>query len=201
MTKSLSLLDEVSVASPCSAVWEDMIGTDRVRYCQHCEKNVYNLSDMSRTEAAAFVQSREGRTCIQFYRRADGTMLTDDCPVGLRALRRAARRSWALIAGGMTTVLGVFVGAASYSSAERRGGQAFRQIEPFASVLEWLDPTLRPAPALEVTPLPPVPIQCVKGEMAMPVPATPASDFGDNSGAVKTPATAPARTPRVPLDR
>ena len=30
---------------------------------------------------------KEGRLCVRFYTRADGTVLTQDCPVGLRAVR------------------------------------------------------------------------------------------------------------------
>jgi hypothetical protein len=94
-------LDSVQVASPCDASWEEMTGTDRVRFCGHCQRNVYYLSAMSRREAEELIQQREGRLCIRFYRRADGTILTEDCPVGLRAVRRRA----ALIIGGAAAVL------------------------------------------------------------------------------------------------
>src|SRR5213078_2882686 len=32
--------------------------------------------------------SNEGRLCVRYYRRADGSILTKDCPIGLRALKR-----------------------------------------------------------------------------------------------------------------
>lgn len=75
---------EIRVASPCSASWDAMDGDDRARFCVHCTKNVYDLSAMSRAEAEALVRGKEGRLCVRFYRRADGTVLTDNCPVGLR---------------------------------------------------------------------------------------------------------------------
>ena len=63
----------------------------RVRFCGLCAKNVYNLSEMTRAEATSFVESVEGGTaCVRFYKREDGTMLTSDCPVGVR--RRVRRR-------------------------------------------------------------------------------------------------------------
>jgi len=173
MLKTPSILGDVRVASPCAASWEEMTGSDRVRFCRNCQKNVYNLSAMSRDEAEAFVRQRESRICIQFYRRADGTMLTDDCPVGLRILRRAARRSWALIAGSLVAVLGLFVGGASYSSAKRPGAQSLRQLEPFASILEWLDPPPTTAPEPLPPVLPPAPPMLVRGEMCVPVRPTP----------------------------
>jgi|TARA_B100000809_G_scaffold247970_1_gene277583 hypothetical protein len=85
---AVSLLDIVDVASPCSADWDDMHGTERVRHCDACALNVYNLSAMTRDDAVQLVQNHEGRLCASFFRRVDGTVLTQDCPVSLRALRR-----------------------------------------------------------------------------------------------------------------
>jgi hypothetical protein len=82
-----SLLDEVSIASPCKASWEAMTGDARVRYCGECEKHVYNLSAMSREEATILLTEHEGSLCVRLYRREDGTVLTADCPVGRRRKR------------------------------------------------------------------------------------------------------------------
>ncbi len=84
-------LDNVSVAAPCHAKWSDMSGDDRARFCKLCSKHVYNLSGMSRTDAAALIKEKEGNLCIRFYRRADGTIISDNCPVGLRAARDRLR--------------------------------------------------------------------------------------------------------------
>jgi hypothetical protein len=98
MISDIKFLDSIDVAAPCSASWESMTGGDRVRFCQDCSKNVYNLSDMTRKEAEALVRENgEGRLCIRFYRRADGTVLTDNCPVGLRAMRNAIVNRWAVM--------------------------------------------------------------------------------------------------------
>ncbi|HEY6251733.1 MAG TPA: carboxypeptidase-like regulatory domain-containing protein [Candidatus Angelobacter sp.] len=69
-----------------------MSGDDRVRHCQECKLNVYNLSAMSRREAEELIARREGRLCVRFYQRADGTVLTRDCPVGFRRLVRKVSR-------------------------------------------------------------------------------------------------------------
>lgn len=89
-------LESIKVATPCKAEWEQMKGSSRVRFCASCEKNVYNLSGMTRPEAEALIRSREGELCIRLARRADGTVSTDDCPIGLRAARDAVRRRPAL---------------------------------------------------------------------------------------------------------
>lgn len=87
-----SPLDHVTVAAPCDAGWENMVGNERMRFCAKCSMNVYNLSGMTKSEAERLVVQAEGRLCIRFYRRTDGTILTKNCPVGLRALRRRAAR-------------------------------------------------------------------------------------------------------------
>lgn len=81
-------LDHVRVAAPCNADWEQMIGNERARFCGQCNLNVYNLSSMTRSEAESFIARNEGRLCVRFYRRQDGSIITENCPVGLRAIKR-----------------------------------------------------------------------------------------------------------------
>jgi hypothetical protein len=45
------MLDQIKIASPCSATWEQMVGNDRVRFCAECKKKVFNLSAMTRRDA------------------------------------------------------------------------------------------------------------------------------------------------------
>ena len=72
-----------------------MHGNDRVRFCAACSKNVYNIAELSEAQASTLIGEAEGRTCVRFYRRRDGTVLTADCPVGLRSAvrRRVLRRA------------------------------------------------------------------------------------------------------------
>lgn len=88
MTELKNALDKIKVASPCDANWNEMIGDDRKRHCAECRLNVYNLSDMTKTEAESFLINSEGRICLRIYRRADGTVITRDCPVGFAKLKR-----------------------------------------------------------------------------------------------------------------
>lgn len=78
----------VHVAAPCQADWNQMMGDERVRFCGACNLNVYNLSAMTRDQAETLIARTEGRLCVKFYRRRDGSIITQDCPVGLRAIRR-----------------------------------------------------------------------------------------------------------------
>jgi hypothetical protein len=94
MRTALELLPDVRVASPCPADWDAMPGTGAVRHSGQCGLNVYNLSALTTRQAADLIRDAEGRLCVRLYRRADGTVLTRDCPVGLR-LRRLAWRALA----------------------------------------------------------------------------------------------------------
>ena len=94
MPKLTSPLDNLRIAAPCPADWDQMFSfeDERVRFCSQCNLNVYNLSDMSRQEAEALITKTEGRLCVRFYRKADGSVLTQNCPVGLKAIKR--RVAW-----------------------------------------------------------------------------------------------------------
>ena len=93
MSKPASLLDRTYVATPCTADWGRMEGDEKKRFCGQCSLHVYDVSAMSRGEAEALIARTEGRLCMRLYRRADGTVITRDCPVGLRAVRRRVSRA------------------------------------------------------------------------------------------------------------
>lgn len=91
MAKFDNPLNNLKVASPCSQDWNAMIGSERKRYCGECKLNVYNLSGMTRTEAENLITNAEGRLCVRFYQRADGSVLTEDCPVGWAKVKQRTR--------------------------------------------------------------------------------------------------------------
>lgn len=99
MNKQRFSPDDLRVASPCTASWEGMSGDERKRLCALCGLHVHNVAALTRVEVEALVNGADGRLCLRLYRRADGTVITRDCPVGLRAVRRrVARKAGALFA-------------------------------------------------------------------------------------------------------
>ena len=88
MSQYKSPLDSLKVASPCSMAWNEMYGDDRKRFCGECRLNVYDLSGMTRQEAENLLVTSEGRLCVRYYKRSDGTVLTKDCPVGWAKVRQ-----------------------------------------------------------------------------------------------------------------
>ncbi len=84
-------LNNVRIASPCSADWSQMYGDERKRFCGDCKLNVYNLSGMTKGDAEALIMNAEGRLCVRFYQRADGSVITKDCPVGWAGVKHRTK--------------------------------------------------------------------------------------------------------------
>ena len=128
------MLDRVSIAAPCPADWDSMPGTDQVRHCSQCNKNVYNLSAMTRREAEALLREKEGQLCARLYRRADGTILTENCPAGLRAISRRISR----VAGAaMSAVATLSSATAAQFPMFRNSRLAAMALENFACCSVW----------------------------------------------------------------
>lgn len=157
---SLQLLDSIKIASPCSADWDAMTGDDRVRHCAECKLNVYNLSAMTADEAVALVQSAEGRLCVNLFKRADGTVITADCPVGLRAARIKAGKALARMAVAAALLITGGIAAATGRSASRV--PSLGSMRPFSTIRAWFAPTVIPPLMGKVAP------RSLRGALAIP---------------------------------
>jgi hypothetical protein len=95
---------------------------------------------MSKPEADHLIINREGRLCVRFYRRADGSILTKDCPVGLRATKRRFSSLGKAIA---TSVLSFFAGVGFHHGVERVADKVLdlipieKERQPITGVLEF----------------------------------------------------------------
>ena len=112
-TEFTNPLDNIRIASPCKANWEAMFGNKRQRFCGECKLNVYNLSGMTQREAENLILQTEGRLCVRFYKRADGSVLTKDCPVGWHAIKRKVSKTATAFASLVFTALSG-IGLANY---------------------------------------------------------------------------------------
>jgi hypothetical protein len=102
----LPVLPNIRVATPCTADWNQMTGDDRVLHCGTCDKDVFNLSAMTREDAEALILEKAGELCARYYQRKDGTILLADCTVGIaqkRKRRVIAAGAAMLLAGGGAT--------------------------------------------------------------------------------------------------
>ena len=96
----------VVIASPCEESWESMQGDARVRACARCKLNVFDVKELSEQELRKLFVKTDGELCGRVYQRADGTVLTSDCPTGLARLRRKALAAFVLVATMLVAVIG-----------------------------------------------------------------------------------------------
>ena len=112
--RTLPLLEDLKVAAPCDVSWNAMRGNGRVRDCPSCEKQVFNIAGMTRSEAELLLVQRAEGVCARFFRRTDGTIMTADCPVGVR-LRHRMQVTMALVTAALAGAL-VFLGLMKQTS-------------------------------------------------------------------------------------
>jgi hypothetical protein len=125
---------DLRIASPCFAKWDEMQGDDRSRYCSHCNLTVYNFSAMTSAEVEELISAKAGRICARLYRRSDGTILTQDCPVGFRAkVRRVSRVAGAALSGAMSVL------AAAQETPNKSTHSVQLQAEQFGMQLKITD--------------------------------------------------------------
>jgi hypothetical protein len=92
MARRIKNLDAIRVASPCQTDWDAMAGDERVRFCGQCNKSVYNLSALTRKQAATLISDKQGKLCAKFLLRPDGTLLTLEPASAPRAPRGRTSR-------------------------------------------------------------------------------------------------------------
>lgn len=160
MAKFESPLNNIKVASPCSMNWDEMYGNERKRFCGDCKLNVYNLSGMTREEAESLIINTEGRLCVKFYKRADGSVITQDCPVGWAKVKQRAQM---VATAAFSLILSLFGGLlfASFFSKGQKDIGKFRWI-PFTTptpnyertmgVIAMPSPTPKQSPTPRATP-------------------------------------------------
>ena len=103
-----SPLKNLKVASPCSADWDQMAGDNRKRFCGDCKLHVYNLSGMTTYDAENLLRLSEGRLCVRYFERSDGTVLTKECPVGWAGVKRRLSVAAAAAFGLFISLVGLF---------------------------------------------------------------------------------------------
>lgn len=154
----LDQIDNLRVATPCHMTWDDLSGdSDTQRYCGECRLNVFNFTGMSRDDIAEVLTATEGRVCAQLYQRPDGTVITQDCPVGLAAVRAAIRRRVARMTVACGLIIAGISGLAFGGARSDRNDARLRRFQPFAKISEAVAPAMPPMVMGSICPPPPPP--------------------------------------------
>ncbi len=99
-----NFLYNLTIPSPCSADWNSMIGNNQVRFCEHCQLNVHDLSQLTRSQAERLIARANGRVCVRYHTDDKGRPIT--LPVSQK-LHRIGRRVSRIAAGAFTATLSV----------------------------------------------------------------------------------------------
>ena len=170
--------DDLTIREPCEEDWSAMTGDGPRRYCDACERSVHNLSEMTKPEADALLESRTGRLCVRYAINPDGSVRFRPQPTPTPALvqlrarppqepRRAAALARAAMAASLLAACTQHTHDDSPSGCldgtiELIEGHEVHEMGELAEEPPGVDPTLAPLPPIEmpgvqVVPPPPPP--------------------------------------------
>ena len=115
---------------------------------------------MTTYDAENLLRLSEGRLCVRYYQRPDGTILTRDCPVGWAGVKR---RISIFASAAAAVIISLFGGLLVLSTF----GRATRAISKIP--IPFVKPTPEPAIMGAIAMPPPTPTPEVKKVMGRPV--------------------------------
>jgi hypothetical protein len=133
MSKNSFSLELLDVKSPCTFSWDKMQGDERVRFCPECRLSVYNVSAMAFGEISQLIRQKQGRLCIRFARRADGTVVTLDYR-RTRGLRRGYALAVGIVASTFAVAVGCLLMLAGVIERDKDRNRGSSRIDPFGIV-------------------------------------------------------------------
>ncbi|MDQ2686635.1 MAG: hypothetical protein M3Y28_02085 [Armatimonadota bacterium] len=118
-------LKQISVPNPCPARWDAMEGGAEKRFCTGCQKNVYNLSEMSRREGEDLLTRTDAKVCVFFHPDAGGAPLARedvpaDIPLATRPRPSVWRRAWAAALSGLAAVTLTALGGGAQAAPHKK---------------------------------------------------------------------------------
>jgi hypothetical protein len=92
-------LDDSHIPVPCTKAWDELKGNGVARSCDTCNKDVHDLSQLTRAQADELLASNSD-LCVRYATRKDGTLVLADSLVRGRASKaRSLVLAAALVAG------------------------------------------------------------------------------------------------------
>jgi hypothetical protein len=88
-TSDIPLAQLARIDRPCSMQWSQLHGDSRRRHCDHCNKDVHNLSALTEP-AARRLLARPEKLCCRYEVAPDGQPITAERPIRLAWARAAA---------------------------------------------------------------------------------------------------------------
>lgn len=82
------LSNQLKIKNPCSANWDQMIGNDWVRFCEHCQLTVNDLTPLTPKRVRRLIAESKGRLCVRYQHGPDGNILLKPVEQQLHQIRR-----------------------------------------------------------------------------------------------------------------
>ncbi len=91
----LDRFDRIAIKTPCQMDWYKMEGNERVRFCDLCQRHVYNLVHLSKPEIDKIWKNEPERVCARMIKDTDGRLVTKEWKA-LPKFRRFQFSTWFL---------------------------------------------------------------------------------------------------------
>jgi len=98
------LSKQLKIENPCSANWDQMIGNDWVRFCDHCQLTVNDLTPLTPKRVHRLIADSKGRLCVRYRVTREGTPILKAVPQQLHQIRKRVSK---IAAGAFTTMLSI----------------------------------------------------------------------------------------------
>lgn len=157
---TIQSLDVIQIQTPCQMDWGLMTGDEQTCHCDHCSKNVYNISEMSQSEAISLINEKEGDICLRLFQRPDGTVVTADCPPVKKYYSNPEKKRWFQFSMASLMVLATTV-AGLCASTPWIG----KKLQPYYTAWFGADSAIPICSGMmgEMAPLPPPPVAPTTG--------------------------------------
>lgn len=191
------------ISNPCPKDFESMHGNGPRRFCDHCQKHVHNLSDMTRDEAVELLRENASSHLCVVYRfdASDRVVFREDAPrPNARGASQLAGLKKLLAAAALIPVLSTLpacdTGFEEPAVIEQPCDYDGGEVRPIDLIMEAEDrfvEKLRDFLGLEPE------VEMIMGEMVMEVPPPPPEPFimGALAEPVEAPIPEPAPQPLV----
>lgn len=106
---------QLEIKTPCAANWDQMHGNDRVRFCEHCQLTVNDLTSLTPKRIRRLIAKSQARLCVRYYSGSNGKPLIAQVPTKLHQINKRVSR----VAAGIFTAtlsMGSATGQASTTS-------------------------------------------------------------------------------------
>lgn len=86
------LSNQLIIKNPCEASWDEMIGNQQIRFCEHCNLTVHNISQLTPKRVRRLVAKSRGRLCVRYQSLPDGSILLKAIPKKAHQIQRRVSR-------------------------------------------------------------------------------------------------------------